>query len=265
MLADHRVLVRGDGDVPVVFAHGFGCDQTMWRLVEPAFRDAYRTVVFDHAGAGRSAPSTYDARRHARLQGYADDVLRIVDALGGEPVVYVGHSVGTMIGALAAIARPSAFRALVMVGPSPCYLDDGDYAGGHSREGIEQLLEALDGNYLGWSSDMAPVIAGDPDRPELAAEWRESFEAVDPAVARAFARVTFLSDNRADLPRVPTATLVLQCTADSIAPEAVGRFTADALPDADFHRLAAIGHLPHLSAPRETSDAVRAWLRGRGI
>lgn len=257
--------MRGAGAVPVVFAHGFGCDQNIWRLMEPEFRDAYRTVVFDHAGAGRSAPSAYDPRCHSRLQGYADDVLRIVDALGGEPVVYVGHSVSTMIGALAAIARPSAFRALVMIGPSPCYLNDGDYAGGHSREGIEQLLETLDSNYLGWSSTMGPLVAGDPDRPELADEWRESFEAVDPAVARAFARLTFLSDNRADLARVSTGTLVLQCSADSIAPEPVGRFTADALPDADFRRLAAIGHLPHLSAPRETSNAVRDWLRTRGL
>lgn len=265
ILADHRVLVQGAGDVPIVFAHGYGCDQTMWRLVEPEFRDAYRTVLFDHAGAGHSAPSTYDARRHSRLQGYADDVLRILDALGGEPVVFVGHSVSAMIGALAAIERPSAFRALVMVAPSPCYLNDGDYAGGHSRQDIDQLLETLDTNYLGWSSAMAPVIASNPSRPELAGEWRESFDAVDPAVSKAFGRVTFLSDNRLDLPRVSTKTLVLQCSEDLIAPEPVGRFMAEALPDADFRQLAATGHLPHLSAPQETANAVREWFRVHGI
>ena len=192
-------------------------------------------------------------------------MLRIVDALGGEPVVFVGHSVSAMIGALAAIERPSAFRALVMLGPSPCYLNDGDYSGGHSKEDIEQLLETLDSNYLGWSSAMAPVIASNPDRPELADEWRESFGAVDPAVSKVFARVTFLSDNRCDLPRVATKTLVLQCSKDVIAPEPVGRFLAGALPDADFHQLAATGHLPHLSAPQETANAVRGWLRAHDI
>ena len=248
------------GGQPMLFAHGFGCDQNMWRLVVPAFEDRYRVVLFDHIGAGRSDLSAYDRRRHSSLDGYADDVLEICAALELERAIFVGHSVSTMIGVVAAIREPERFEKLVLIGPSPCYVDDGDYVGGFSRDDIDELLESLDSNYLGWSSAMAPLIMGNPDRPELGEELTNSFCATDPEIARQFARVTFLSDNRLDLPRVRIPTLVLQCSDDPIAPRPVGEYVRDQIPDSRLVQLDATGHCPNLSAPEETVAAIEAFL-----
>jgi sigma-B regulation protein RsbQ len=256
-----NVTVSGNpGGQPMLFAHGFGCDQNMWRLVVPAFEDRYRVVLFDHIGAGRSDLSAYDRRRHSSLDGYADDVLEICAALELERAIFVGHSVSTMIGAVAAIREPERFEKLVLIGPSPCYVDDGDYVGGFSRDDIDELLESLDSNYLGWSSAMAPLIMGNPDRPELGEELTNSFCATDPEIARQFARVTFLSDNRLDLPRVRIPTLVLQCSDDPIAPRPVGEYVRDQIPDSRLVQLDATGHCPNLSAPEETVAAIEAFL-----
>ncbi len=261
VIARNRVRVSGVADGrPVVFAHGFGCDQEMWRLVAPAFAVDHRVVLFDHVGSGRSDLSAYDPERYGSLQGYAGDVVEICRELGLDDVVFVGHSVSAMIGVLAAARAPDLFGALVMVGPNPRYVDDGDYTGGFSREDIVALLESLDSNHLGWSAAMAPVIMGNPDRPELTAELTNSFCRTDPDIARQFARVTFLSDNRADLRGVRVPTLVLQCTDDAIAPEAVGRYVHAQVPGSVFTRMAATGHCPHLSAPEETTAAIRAFL-----
>lgn len=245
---------------PMVFAHGFGCDQNMWRFVAPAFEDRYRVVLFDHIGAGKSDLSAYDRRRHSSLDGYAEDVLEICAALELERVVFVGHSVSAMIGVLAAIREPERFDRLVLVGPSPCYVDEGDYVGGFSREDVDELLESLDSNYLGWSSAMAPVIMGNPDQPELGEELTNSFCATDPEVARQFARVTFLSDNRSDLARLSVPALVLQCAEDAIAPRPVGEYVHRQIPDSRFVDLDATGHCPNLSAPEETVAAIEAFL-----
>jgi sigma-B regulation protein RsbQ len=250
---------RPDGQ-PIVFAHGFGCDQTMWRYVWPAFADDHRIVLFDHVGAGGSDASAFDTGRHGSLQGYADDMLEICRELELDDVIFVGHSVSSMIGVLAAAAEPDRFARLVLVGPSPRYIDDGDYVGGFSREDIEGLLESMDSNYLGWSSTMAPVIMGNEDRPELGDELTNSFCRADPDIARHFARVTFLSDNRADLARVRTPSLVVQCSQDAIAPEAVGAYVHRELPDSRFVLIEATGHCPNLSAPAETVAAIRTFL-----
>jgi sigma-B regulation protein RsbQ len=256
-----NVTVSGQpGGQPMLFAHGFGCDQNMWRFVTPAFEDRYRVVLFDHIGAGKSDLSAYDPRRHSSLDGYADDVLAICDALDLERAIFVGHSVSTMIGVLAAIREPERFEKLVLIGPSPCYVDDGDYVGGFSRSDIDELLESLDSNYLGWSSAMAPLIMGNPDRPELGEELTNSFCATDPEIARQFARVTFLSDNRLDLSRVGIPTLVLQCSDDPIAPRPVGEYVRDQVPGSSFVQLGASGHCPNLSAPEETVAAIEAFL-----
>jgi sigma-B regulation protein RsbQ len=244
----------------MVFAHGFGCDQTMWRLVTPAFERDYRIILFDYVGHGGSEFGAYDAARYASLDGYASDVIEICHALGVEHGVFVGHSVSAVIGAIAAISEPQLFDRLVMLGPSARYVNDADYVGGFERSDIDGLLEALESNYLGWSSSMAPVIVGNADRPHLGAELTASFCRTDPEVARQFARVTFLSDNRADLRRVPVRSLVVQCTDDIIAPEAVGRYVHEQLPDSEFALLEATGHCPHLSAPDETVAAMRAFL-----
>ncbi|HSN87976.1 MAG TPA: alpha/beta hydrolase [Thermoanaerobaculia bacterium] len=245
---------------PIVFAHGFGCDQNMWRFVTPAFEDEYRIVLFDHVGAGRSQPSAYNRTKYGSLQGYASDVLDICRELDLSRVVFVGHSVSAAIGMLAAIEEPERFEALVLVGPSPCYIDQGDYVGGFSREDIEGLLESLDSNYLGWSSAMAPVIMGNPDRPELGAELTNSFCRTDPEIARHFARVTFLSDNRNDLPKVTVRSLILQCSEDAIAPRCVGEYVHRNLPGSELVLMQATGHCPNLSAPEETIAAIKNFL-----
>ncbi|MGY1690429.1 alpha/beta fold hydrolase [Geodermatophilus sp. SYSU D01105] len=257
----NRVRVTGvDGGRPMVFAHGFGCDQEMWRFVAPDFEVDHRVVLFDHVGSGRSDLSAYDPVKYASLRGYAADVVELCRELELEDVVFVGHSVSAMIGVLAAQQAPERVGALVMVGPSPRYVDDEDYTGGFSRADVAGLLDSLDSNHLGWSRAMAPVVMGNPDRPELTEELANSFCRTDPDIAHQFAQVTFLSDNRADLPGVRVPTLVLQCDADAIAPQAVGRYVHEQIPGSVFTQLSATGHCPHLSAPEETTAAIRAFL-----
>ncbi|HEV2060263.1 MAG TPA: alpha/beta hydrolase [Solirubrobacteraceae bacterium] len=259
--ARNNVIVHGPKDGrPMMFSHGFGCDQNMWRFVWPAFADDFRIVLFDHVGAGGSDPAAFDRTRYSSLHGYADDILAISRELELRDVVFVGHSVSAMIGVLAAGAEPDRFGALVLIGPSPRYIDDGDYLGGFSEEDIAGLLESMDANFLGWSSAMAPVIMGNEDRPELGEELTNSFCRSDPEIAKQFARVTFMSDNREDLARVRTPSLVLQCFDDPIAPEAVGRYVAGCLPESQYVELEATGHCPNLSAPQETIAAIRAFV-----
>jgi sigma-B regulation protein RsbQ len=246
----------------MLFAHGYGCDQNMWRYVAAQFEDRFRVVLFDHVGAGGSDLSAYDRERHGSLAGYAEDVLEICRELDLRDVIFVGHSVSAMIGVLASIAEPDRFAKLVLIGPSPCYIDNGSYRGGFSESDIVELLDSLESNYLGWSAAMAPVIVGNPDRPELGEELTASFCRTDPEIARSFARVTFLSDNRADLARVTTPTLVLQCRNDAIAPVSVGEYVRDAVPGSTYVVLEATGHCPNLSAPDATSAAIASFARG---
>jgi sigma-B regulation protein RsbQ len=260
-MSRNHVIEHGVPDGrPMMLAHGFGCDHNMWRHVWPAFADRYRIVLFDHVGAGGSDPSAYDPHRYASLEGYAEDVLTICEERDLQDVVFVGHSVSAMIGALASIAEPGRFAKLIMIGPSPRYIDDDGYVGGFSPEDIDGLLDSLESNYLGWSSTMAPVIMGNPDRPELGEELTNSFCRTDPAIARDFANVTFRSDNRADLRDVRTRSLVLQCSDDAIAPRAVGEFVHRALPDSELVLMRATGHCPNLSAPEETVAAMKAFV-----
>ena len=261
VLTRNNVTVGGQVDgQPLVFAHGYGCDQNMWRFVAPAFGGQYRTVLFDFVGAGGSDLSAYDPRRYGSLQGYAADVVDVVRALDLHDVIFVGHSVSAMIGVLAASREPGRFAALVLVAPSPRYIDDEGYAGGFAETDIEELLASLDRNYLGWSTTMAPVIMANADRPELGAELTASFCRTDPEVAKRFARATFLSDNRADLAGVKLPTLVLQCSDDPIAPDSVGEYVHAQIPGSTLVKLRATGHCPNLSAPAETVTAIAAFL-----
>ncbi len=250
---------RPDGQ-PMMFAHGYGCDQNMWRFVAPAFADRYRTVLFDFVGAGGSNLSAYNPQRYGTLDGYAADVVDVLRALDLRDVIFVGHSVSAMIGVLAAVKEPDRFGALVMVAPSPRYIDDDGYTGGFSRQDIEELLGSLESNYLGWSSAMAPVIVGNADRPELGAELTASFCRTDPEIQKRFARATFLSDNRSDLARVRVPALVLQCSEDVIAPPCVGEYVHAQIPGSSLAKLKATGHCPNLSAPVETVGAITAFL-----
>ena len=257
----NNVKIFGQGVQPMIFAHGFGCDQNMWRWITPAFEQDYRIVLFDHVGAGRSDLRAYDRQKYSTLDGFATDVLDICRSEELTNAVFVGHSVSAMIGVLAAIREPERFDRLILIGPSPCYINDDKYVGGFSRQDIDGLLEFLDSNYMGWSAAMAPVIMGNADRPELGAELTSSFCRTDPDIARHFARVTFLSDNRADLAKLSTPALVLQCSEDAIAPSPVGRFVQAHLPESQLVMMQATGHCPNLSAPEETIAAMKSYLQ----
>ena len=256
----HNARQFGSGETTMMFAHGFGCDQNMWRFVAPAFADRYRILLFDYIGAGAADASAYDPQRYAGLDGYAEDVVRLAREAGVSRGVFVGHSVSAMIGILAAKKAPELFDALVLVAPSPRYIDDADYSGGFTEPQIEELLEFLDSNHMGWSQAMAPMIMGNADRPELAEELTDSFCRTDPEIAKRFARATFLSDNRADLEGVKARVLVLQCRDDVIAPMSVGEFVHRAIPGSKLVILDATGHCPNLSAPEETIAAIEAFL-----
>jgi sigma-B regulation protein RsbQ len=258
----HHVTESGRPDGrPMVFAHGFGCDQTMWRFVAPAFEDDYRVVLFDYVGCGKSDWSAWNEDRYASLRGYARDVLEILDAFDLRDVVFVGHSVSAMIGILAAIEAPERFAHLIHIGPSARYVNDVDYVGGFEREDIEGLLDLMEKNYVGWAAFLAPVVMKNAEREELAEELQASFCATDPRVTRHFARVTFLSDNRADVPKVDVPSLILQCSEDAIAPESVGEYLREAVPRATYRKMSATGHCPHMSHPAETIELIREYLR----
>lgn len=261
ILARNNVQVLGAGTQPMLFAHGFGCDQNMWRYVAPAFADDYKLVLFDYVGSGRSDLAAYDAERYASLEGYAEDVLDIIHALDLHDVIFVGHSVSSMVGVLAANREPERFASLILIGPSPRYINDPpDYVGGFERGDIEGLLEMMDKNFIGWANFLAPVIMKNAERPELGHELEESFCSTDPVIARRFAEATFFADNRADLPDMHVPALVLQCAEDAIAPDAVGEYVSRALPRGTLQRMRATGHCPHMSHPAETIALMREFL-----
>jgi sigma-B regulation protein RsbQ len=260
VLSRNNVRQAGSGSTAMVFSHGFGCDQNMWRFVAPAFEADFRTVLFDHVGAGKSDVAAYDPQKYATLEGYADDVVELGKELGWTDGVFVGHSVSAMIGVLASLKAPGMFEKLVLVGPSPRYLDDDGYVGGFTAGQIEELLEGLADNHMGWSAAMAPAIMGNPDRPELGTELTNSFCRTDPEIALRFARTTFLSDNRADLEKVTAETLVLQCSDDIIASEAVGKYVHHQIPRSRIVYLKASGHCPNLSSPAEVIQAIRSFV-----
>jgi sigma-B regulation protein RsbQ len=262
VLTRNNVKTFGRGTQPMLFAHGFGCDQNMWRYVTPAFENDYRIVLFDYVGSGKSDLSAYDATRYASLDGYAQDVLDVCHALDLHDVIFVGHSVSSMVGVLAANREPGLFSKLLLIGPSPRYINDApDYVGGFERSDIEGLLETMEKNYIGWANFLAPAIMKNPDRPELSAELEASFCSTDPVIAKNFAEATFFADNRADLAAVSVPSLIMQCSEDIIAPEAVGAYLARELAGSTLASLRATGHCPHMSHPDETIDVMRRYLR----
>ena len=257
----NNVNIFGSGTQPMMFAHGFGCDQSMWRFITPAFEQDYKIVLFDHVGFGRSDLEAFSESKYQSLQAYADDILEICEELNLNQVIFVGHSVSSIIGVLAAIKAPGRFQKLVLVGPSPRYINDENYVGGFTEQDIEGLLDFLDSNYLGWSSTMAPIIIANPERPELAEELTNSFCRTDPEIAKNFARLTFLSDNRLDLQKVNIPSLVLQCSEDVIAPTSVGEYVHQQLKNSQMILMKATGHCPNLSHPEETIEAIKHFLK----
>ena len=266
VLTRHAVQVTGDPrNQPMVFAHGFGCDQALWRFVAPSFANDYFVVTFDYLGAGRSDRSAYDPVRYRELDGYANDILAICAGLELQDVILVGHSVSATIAMLASIAEPARFSDLVLVTPSPRYLDDlPEYRGGFGRADIDGLLKMMDVNATGWAAYLAPVVMGNPGRPELAADLEATFCSIDPVMARQFAEVTFLSDNRADLPSVTVPSLILHVSDDVVAPIEVGRYLHDRLAGSTFRVIEGTGHCPHVSHPEETIRAIREYLAPHG-
>ena len=260
VLQRNNVHVVGKGP-PMVFVHGFGCDQHMWRLLAPHFAETYTCILLDLVGCGKSDLAAYDRGKYGTLHGYASDLCEVLAAVTTAPAICVGHSVSAMIGMLANLQSPDQFLAQIMVGPSPCYVNDGDYVGGFERSDIDSLLDTLESNYLGWSSNMAPAIMGAPDQPQLGAELTNSFCRTDPEIAKHFARVTFLSDHRADLPKLQAPTLILQCSEDLIAPRCVGEYMQKAIPHCTLRIIDNVGHCPHLSAPSASADAMEQFLR----
>jgi len=260
ILRRNNVIVKGNGSRPMMFAHGFGCDQNMWRYVVPAFEEDFKVVLFDHVGSGKSDLSAYDPDKYAKLEGYAQDIIEIADSLRISDIIFVGHSVSALIGMIASQLAPGLFTSLVLVGPSPSYINDGDYIGGFTRAQIEELLESLDQNHLGWSMAMAPVIMGNPDRKELSEELANSFCSTDPEITKHFARTTFLTDKREILSGVDVPSLILQCSEDVIAPQSVGEYMHRHMKDSTLVVLKATGHCPNLSAPEETIEAIRNFL-----
>jgi sigma-B regulation protein RsbQ len=256
----NNVHVSGMGPATMFFAHGFGCDQNMWRLLAPVYARRYRTVLFDLVGSGGSDLAAFNLAKYATLGGYADDVNEIVEEFAEGPALFVGHSVSAMIGMLANINAPDRFAAQIMIGPSPCYINDASYVGGFQRSDIESLLETLESNYLGWSSTMAPAIMGAPDQPELGVELTNSFCRTDPEIAKQFARVTFLSDVRNELPKLKVPTLIIQCNDDLIAPVAVGEYVHQQVRHSTLAIVDNVGHCPHLSAPSASVAAIDAFL-----
>ena len=256
----NNVIIKGKGKQVMLFAHGFGCDQNMWRYVTPAFEDTYQIVLFDHVGAGASDLKAYSKAKYDTVEGYADDIIEIARELNLKEMIFVGHSVSALMGIIAAQKAPELFKSLILVGPSPSYINDGDYVGGFTRPQIDELLESLDQNHLGWSMTMAPVIMGNAERKELGEELANSFCRTDPDIAKHFARTTFLTDKRNILSTSTKPALILQCSNDVIAPIAVGEYMHRNMPDSKLVIMKATGHCPNLSAPEETIAAIRDFL-----
>ena len=250
----------GKGKQTMLFAHGYGCDQNMWRFITPAFQKDYDCVLFDHVGSGDSDKDSYDFEKYNTLEGYAEDIIALCDELELKNVIYVGHSVGAIMGVLAAARRPDLFDRMILIGPSPCYINKNGYYGGFSQQDINELVETLENNYLGWSSYITPVIIGDPEKPEFTEELHNSFCRMNPNIAKHFAKVTFLSDNRDDLFKVSTPALIIQCHPDIIAPVQVGLYVHEKMLNSNFIQLESPGHCPHLTSPELTINALKFYL-----
>ncbi|GIP52516.1 MULTISPECIES: alpha/beta fold hydrolase [Paenibacillus] len=265
IMTRNQVKIKGNGEQPLIFGHGFGCDQNMWRYVSPAFEENFRVILFDFTGAGNSDITAYDPVKYSDLYGYAEDTLEICEALDLKNPIYVGHSVGATIGMLASIRKPEYFKDLILIGASPCYINDlPDYVGGFEREDIEELLGIMDQNFVQWAEVFAPIIMANGERPHLSGELKDSFCSMEPEIARQFARATFLSNHRNELPSVSAPSLILQCSEDAIAPLEVGAYMHDKIQDSVLKIMDATGHCPHMSHPEETISLISEYLELKG-
>jgi sigma-B regulation protein RsbQ len=262
VLERNNVRTKGTGKDVLLYAHGFGCNQTMWDAVTPAFATSHTQVLFDYVGSGQSDISAFDVDRYSSLNGYAQDVLDVCDALGlQDGVIFVGHSVSSSIGLLASIRRPTLFKQLVLLGPNPCFVNHApDYLGGFDRKDLQELLELMDKNYIGWAQYLAPVVAGSDGGVVVSGKLSESFCSTDPVVARTFAQTTFFADNRKDLPLVTRPCLILQHRQDNLAPLSVGHYLHEHLNGSSLQILDVVGHCAHMSHPDLVVKAIRNFV-----
>lgn len=264
-LKRHAITIEGTGDDLVLFAHGYGCDQTVWQRVRPAISALTTTVAFDITGAGLSDLSHFQPHgRHSSLEGYACDLIEVCEALDTRSITLVGHSVSAIIGVIAAVKKPDLFDSLVLVAPSACYLNLRDYQGGLDEQQLAGLMELMGSNFSNWADVVTPIIMGNPDRPALATELSHSFCRWNEAAAKHFAYLTFMSDCRSYLPLVKPDCLIIECIDDAIAPRSAVAHLHGALPRSAAVKLQAQGHCPHVSAPQETAQAITRHLRSRG-
>lgn len=262
----NNVKISGQGSETVIFAPGFGCDQNMWRFVAPAFEKDFRVILFDYVGSGKSDYEAYESCKYSELKGYADDILEICSALDEKEVIFIGHSVGATIGILAAHQNPKLFKELILIGPSPCYLNEPPlYLGGFEKEDLEGLINLMEQNYIGWANYLSKVVMKNPDRPELSGELEESFCSTDPIIAREFAEATFFSDYREYLPAVKVPTFIMQCSDDAIAPLEVGYYMNQHMPNSIMRQMKATGHCPHMSHPEETIEMIKNYLDMKNV
>jgi len=256
----NNVQIFGEGEKTILFAHGFGCDQNMWRFITPAYEKDYKIILFDYVGCGKSDLLAYNEERYSTLNGYAEDIIDICNVLNLKQVIFIGHSVSSMIGVLAYVQSPDIFERMVLVCPSPRYINDIGYIGGFEKQDLEDLLDVMDSNYIGWASFLAPVVMKNPDMPELTEELQKSFCSIELRITKKFAEVTFFSDNRRDLNKIQIPTLILQCSDDAIAPDEVGEFVHANTPGSTLVKMEAIGHCPHMSHPEETIEKINKFL-----
>ncbi|MFJ5717921.1 alpha/beta fold hydrolase [Neobacillus sp. NPDC093127] len=257
----NNVKVMGQGEQTIMFAHGFGCDQSMWQYIAPTFAEKYRIILFDYTGSGNSDITAYQSEKYSTLHGYMQDVLDIIEEMDLQQILFIGHSISSMIGMLAAIERPDYFDKLIMIGPSPCYLNDTDgYVGGFEQSDIKELLALMEMNFAGWASYMAPFAMDQSKDPKLTQELENSFVSTNPRIAREFAEVTFFSDYRTSVPSVTVPTLIIQCSNDSIVPIEVGEYLHKHLQNSTLQIIDARGHYPHISQPLETTEIIIDYL-----
>ncbi|MGG0642661.1 alpha/beta hydrolase [Sporosarcina gallistercoris] len=257
----NHVKIIGQGEQTIMLAHGFGCDQSMWQYIAPALAEQYRVVLFDYVGAGNSDISSYQTEKYSTAHGYKQDILEIIDELGLKEIHFVGHSVSSMIGMLAAIERPECFKKFVMIGPSPCYINEPNgYVGGFEKSDIADLLTMMEMNFTGWASYLAPIVTDPTKNPQVTKHVEASFVSTDPQIAREFAEMTFLSDHRDRLASMSIPTLVIQCSDDSIVPIEVGEYLNAHLPSSTLRIMEVKGHYPHISQPEETLKLIQEFL-----
>ncbi|WP_025143776.1 alpha/beta fold hydrolase [Pedobacter jeongneungensis] len=260
ILIRNNVKILGEGSQVIMLAHGFGCAQSSWKYITDAFLEDYKVILFDYVGSGDSDLSQYDKRKYATLEGYACDVIDIIETLELSNVIFIGHSVSSMIGMIAALQLPEAFKKLIFIGPSPRYLNDRDYIGGFNIGDLETIFEHIAEDYVGWSKQLAPVVMDTPSKPELSDFLQECFEATDPSVALAFAMATFKADYRDKLKDLEVPSLTLQSSNDIMAPLSAGEFIYKNTPENFLVVMKATGHFPHISAPEETIKEIKEFI-----